>query len=164
MGKNSKLVKNGFFLITDKVAQGDIEIRHMGTKEMWADINTKPVQGHLFRIFRTEMMGVLIDYDDDAEQKCTHHLLLPKVEDKMVSQKDGDLLEKIGVALPNKKETLHGKKNKLISMRTMPTTKRRSVLGEAKYGSGSGPQWRKGGTHYPALYRALLKEQVTSRH
>ena len=44
-GKNSRHIKNRFFLITDKVAQGDLEIRHMGTKSMWADVNTKPVQG-----------------------------------------------------------------------------------------------------------------------
>ena len=31
-GNNSRHIKNRFFLITDKVAQGDLEIRHMGTK------------------------------------------------------------------------------------------------------------------------------------
>ena len=31
-GKNSRHIKNRFFLITDKVAQGDLEIRHMGNK------------------------------------------------------------------------------------------------------------------------------------
>ena len=113
--KNRKHVKNRFFLITDKVSQGDLEIRHMGKKEMWADINTKPVQGQLFMIFRAEMMGVAVDYDDDAERKCTHHLLLPKVEAEMVSQQDGDLLEKISVAVPKKKGTLQGKKSKSIS-------------------------------------------------
>ena len=44
-GKNSRHIKNRFFLITDKVAQGNLEIWHMGTKSMWADVNTKPVQG-----------------------------------------------------------------------------------------------------------------------
>ena len=110
------------------------------------------------------MMGVAVEYDDDAEQKCTHHLLLPKVEAEMVSQQDGDLLEKIGISVPKKKGTLQGKKNKSISTRALSTTKRRSVLGEAKYGSGSGPQWSKRGIHYPDLYRALLKEMVISRH
>ena len=40
-GKNSKHIKNRFFLITGKVAQGDLSIQHMGTKNMWADVNTK---------------------------------------------------------------------------------------------------------------------------
>ena len=109
-------------------------------------------------------MEVAVEYDDDVERKCTHHLLLPKVEAEMVSQQDGDLLEKIGIAVPNKKGTLQGKKNSSILTGALPTKKRRSVLGEAKYGSGSGPQWSKGGTRYPALYRALLEEPVTCRH
>ena len=29
-GKNIKYIKNRFFLITDKVAQGDLSIQHMG--------------------------------------------------------------------------------------------------------------------------------------
>ena len=41
-GKNSKHIKNTFFLITGKVAQGDLEIQHKGTDDMWADMNTKP--------------------------------------------------------------------------------------------------------------------------
>merc|ERR1712086_99050 len=53
-GKNSKHIKNRFFLIMDEVAQGDLSIQHMGTKNMWADVNTKPVQGLLFRKFRHE--------------------------------------------------------------------------------------------------------------
>jgi hypothetical protein len=44
-GKNNKHTKNRFFIIINKVAQKDVEIRHMGTKNMWTDINTNPVQG-----------------------------------------------------------------------------------------------------------------------
>ena len=44
-GKNRKHIKNGFFLITDKVAQQELEVQHKGTAEMWADVNTKPLQG-----------------------------------------------------------------------------------------------------------------------
>ena len=61
-GKNRRNIKNRFLLITDKVAQGDLEISHMGTKSMWADVNTKPVQGELYQIFRHQMMGVPIEY------------------------------------------------------------------------------------------------------
>ena len=57
-GKNSKHIKNRFFLITDKVAQREPEILHMGTKSMWEDVNTKPVQGAIFRIFQSDMMVV----------------------------------------------------------------------------------------------------------
>ena len=50
-GKNSKHIKNRFFLITHKVAKDDVKIRHMGTNSIWADVNTKPLQGQLFRTF-----------------------------------------------------------------------------------------------------------------
>ena len=57
-GKNSKHIKNRFFLITDKVVQRELEILHMGTKSMWVDVNTKLVQCALFRIFQLDMIGV----------------------------------------------------------------------------------------------------------
>merc|ERR1712086_627408 len=53
-GKNSKHIKNRFFLITDKVAQEELEVHHKGTDEMWADVNTKPLQGTKFRVMRHE--------------------------------------------------------------------------------------------------------------
>ena len=87
-GKNSKDIKNRFSLIADKVAKDDVEIRHMGTKSMWADVNTKPVQGQLFRTFRHHMMGVPVDYDDDGERRRTHPMLLPKVEAERMTVSD----------------------------------------------------------------------------
>ena len=68
-GKNGRHIKNRFFLITDKVAQGELEVMHMGTKSMWDDVNTKLVQGEMFRIFCHQMMGVPIEYDDDVERR-----------------------------------------------------------------------------------------------
>ena len=79
-GKNSKQIKNRFFLIPDKVAQRELDIRHMGNKSMWADVNTKPVNGEIFRIFRSEMMGVPVEYDDDVDRRRTHPLLLTIIE------------------------------------------------------------------------------------
>ena len=75
----------------------------MGTKSMWADVNTKPVQGKLYRIFCHQMMGVPIKYDDDVERRRTQPLLLPEVDAKGVSQADSDLLEKVQVITPTKK-------------------------------------------------------------
>ena len=79
-GKNSKHIQNMFFLMTDQVAQRELEIGHMGTKSMWEDVKTKPVQGALFIIFLSEMMGVPVDYDDDVERRCTHPLLLTIID------------------------------------------------------------------------------------
>ena len=74
----------------------------MGTKSMWADVNTKPVQGGLYRIFRHQMIGVPIEYDDDVERRRTRPLLLPKVKAEGVSQGGCDLIEKIQVVAPTK--------------------------------------------------------------
>ena len=63
-GENSKHIKNRFFLITDKVVQGDLKIEHKGTDEMWWDVNTNPTQGKSFRVMRAEVMGMSVDYDD----------------------------------------------------------------------------------------------------
>ena len=79
-GKNSKHTKNRFFLITDKVAQRELDICHMDTKSMWVDFNTKPVQGAIFRIFRSEMMDVPVEYDDDVDRRRTHPLILPIIK------------------------------------------------------------------------------------
>ena len=80
--KNSKHIKNRFFLIIDKVVQGDLKIKHKGTDEMWGDVNTKPTQGKRFRVMRAEVMGVSVDYNDNDERRRTHPLLMPKVESK----------------------------------------------------------------------------------
>ena len=52
---------------------------------------------------------------------------------------------------------------KSISPRSYATAKRRSVLGESKYGPGSGPQWKAGRSRYPNLYKALLQESSPIR-
>ena len=56
-GKNSNHIKNTFFLITDKIAMGDLEIQHKGTDEMWYDVNIKPIQRKRFRVIRGHVMG-----------------------------------------------------------------------------------------------------------
>ena len=40
--------------------------------------NTKPLQGAGFRLFRSKIMGIPENYDDEAERVRTHPQLLPK--------------------------------------------------------------------------------------
>jgi hypothetical protein len=54
----------GFFLIKDKVNQGEVTIKHCPTRQVWTDINTKPKQGLVYRVFRGHVMGILADYKD----------------------------------------------------------------------------------------------------
>ena len=91
--------ENRFFLITNKVSQGDLTIEHKGTDNMWGDVNTKPTQGKRFRVTRAEVMGVSVDYDDNNERRCTHPLLIPKADSERISVADGEVLEKVAVVV-----------------------------------------------------------------
>ena len=44
---------------------------------MWADINTKALQGSLCYKMHARLMGVPEDYDNDVKQQITHADLLP---------------------------------------------------------------------------------------
>ena len=47
---------------------------------MLADGNTKPLQGHIFRVIGSMLTGIDSEYDDDIEHKNTHPMLLPYAE------------------------------------------------------------------------------------
>ena len=71
-------------------------VEHRGTKEMWADGNTKPLQGAGFRTFRSKVMGMSEDYNDDAERVRIHPNLLPKPKKAgVVPLKDLEVLAKV---------------------------------------------------------------------
>ena len=61
----------------------------MGTKPMWADVNTNPVQSAIFRILRSEMMDGPVEYNDDVDRRRTQPLLLPILDTEGVSLPDG---------------------------------------------------------------------------
>jgi hypothetical protein len=46
-----------YFLIKDRIAQGDIVVKYIPTGEMTADILTKPLQGEHFRRLRKQLLG-----------------------------------------------------------------------------------------------------------
>ena len=95
-GKVSRHIKNQFFLITDKIAQDELAVQHRGTELLWADGNTKPLQGNGFRLFRSVLMGIQPDYNDDDERRNMHPLLLPKMEaEGIISKQDIDLLRRM---------------------------------------------------------------------
>jgi hypothetical protein len=47
-GKRTKHIKAKFFFIKDKEDRGEIKVMDCPTKEMWADVLTKPLQGMTF--------------------------------------------------------------------------------------------------------------------
>ena len=62
--KRTKHIKVKYFYIKEKVDDGEIEIEHCPTDQMWTDINKKPKQGAVFRDFRGHVMGIPADYND----------------------------------------------------------------------------------------------------
>ncbi len=63
-GKRTKHIKAKYFFVTDKMAEGDIVVKHAPTETMWADINTKPKLGRAFRIDRSHLMNCDEDYTE----------------------------------------------------------------------------------------------------
>ena len=93
-GKASKHTKNRFFPITDKVTHDYLTIYHRGTALMWADSNTKLLQGNGFCLFRFVLMGIPPDYDDNIERRNTPPLPLPKAEaEGVISKQDLEVLK-----------------------------------------------------------------------
>ena len=52
---------------------------------MWADILNKPKQAKSFREFRSELMNVPLDYDNDAERKVTPSILSRDIVESMAT-------------------------------------------------------------------------------
>jgi hypothetical protein len=75
--KRTKHIKSRYFFVKDCVDRGELTVEHMPTDKMWADINTKPLQGKGFRVMRAQLMNVPEDYDDAVERRCTPTSLLP---------------------------------------------------------------------------------------
>ncbi len=92
--KRTKNIKVKYFFIKDKVDQGEITIEHCPTEQMWTDINTKPKQGLVFRVFHGHVMGIPADYkDSDYEGKVP---LMPVVSMLPLTKEQLALQECVG--------------------------------------------------------------------
>jgi hypothetical protein len=80
--KRTKHIKMRYFFIKDMIEQGEVEVQHCPTKEMWSDILTKPKQGREFFLMRSKLLGCeegMIETDtshdmrgDAAKNSVTH--------------------------------------------------------------------------------------------
>ena len=87
--KRTKHINNRYFMIKDNIVKGEIVIQYCSTGEMWANMNTKALQGRLFYKMRGRLMGIGEDYYDEIERMNTHPYLLPSQEcDVKVSPED----------------------------------------------------------------------------
>ena len=57
-----KHIQAKYFLIKGCYNSGNVDLKYCPTDEMWADILTKPLQGHLFQKLRAVLMNCPIDY------------------------------------------------------------------------------------------------------
>ena len=63
--KRTKHIKNRYFMIKDNIGKGEIVIQYCPTGDMWANINTKALQGVLLYKMRGCLVGISKDYDYD---------------------------------------------------------------------------------------------------
>ena len=54
---NSRHIGIKYFWVTDRIKNGNIEVIYCPTDEMIADYMSKPLQGSLFKTFRSALMG-----------------------------------------------------------------------------------------------------------
>ena len=168
-------IHHRFFLIADKIEKGDVSVEHRGTEEMWADGDTKSLQGAGFRLFRPKIMGIPEDYDDDTERVRTHPPLLPKPKPKEAGVVPSADLRVLAKALGVKNKDHDEWKESTRSV-TPAQSRRRTVSGYMKFGPGNRPYWEmKEGRvpfRYPGLIKALKREsdptsqrrQILARH
>ena len=52
-GKRTRHINIRYYFITDRIAKGDVRVIHCATDKLLADFYTKPLQGQLFRLFRS---------------------------------------------------------------------------------------------------------------
>ena len=76
----TKHIKHRYFLVNDKIIQGNLEIKYKSTDQMWSNVLAKPHQGKAYCIFCSHIMNVPEDYDNDMERSKTRPLLLPKYD------------------------------------------------------------------------------------
>ena len=63
----------------------------------------------------------------------------------------------------DRKRSIQGSKHNSIFLRENPSEKRRSVLGDPKYGPGYEPHWKSGSARYPDFYKALIEEPLRTK-
>ncbi len=75
--KHTKHINYCYFFIPDKIADGNFEVLYCPTEIMWANVLTEPKQGGSFRLDRSHLMNIPINYDGNAGPLKTSPLLLP---------------------------------------------------------------------------------------
>jgi hypothetical protein len=70
--KRTKHINVRYFFFKDLVDRGKVTIAHCPTKEMWADVLTKPKQGHGFFLMQAKLMGCPINLGMPGTARSQH--------------------------------------------------------------------------------------------
>lgn len=65
--KRTKHIKVRYFFIKDMIEQGEVEVQHCPTHEMWSDVLTNPKQGKEFLLMRSKLMGCEDTVDERSD-------------------------------------------------------------------------------------------------
>ena len=57
-GKRTRHIAIRYYFVTDIIAGGDLQVDYCPTEKMLADFYAKPLQGKLFRVFRSMIMNI----------------------------------------------------------------------------------------------------------
>ena len=79
-----------------------------------------------------EVMGVSVEYDNNVERRCTHPLLMPKMEAERISAADGEILEKVAIVVPARLPARKPKKGILRGDRSKSIVSASEAEGETK--------------------------------
>ena len=63
--KRTKHIKARYFFVHHYHKAGELDLRYCPREEMWADVLTKPMQGHKFCLFRALLMNCPVDYSEE---------------------------------------------------------------------------------------------------
>jgi hypothetical protein len=86
-GKRTKHIKAKFVFIKDRVDDRQIKVIDCATKEMWANIMTKPLQGTAFKIMGAELINCPLEYEDLVGMIAETNKNQPITASKMVTWK-----------------------------------------------------------------------------
>jgi hypothetical protein len=84
-GKKTKHVKAKFLFIKDWVDNGEIKVINCPAEKMWADIQTKPLQGMAFQTMRAQLMNCQIHYEDPSKEPLKQLTRKPVVAKRLVT-------------------------------------------------------------------------------
>ena len=69
--KRTRHINVRYYFITDRIQQGEVRVEHCPTKDMLADLFTKPLMGTAFKRLRAKVLNLDEDYDDLADDTTT---------------------------------------------------------------------------------------------